>query len=94
MKTTKISVFSFDYHFTFMMHNFVSCGRRRVTVDFQVITTGNDMVQTEVKPGGMWLSICVEVPDFFFKYGRLKNYNIHRKKIKGYSQGNLFSGYC
>ena len=63
---SKSSIFLFDYHFPFMMYNFVSRVRRRSAVDFQTTTTERNMFQPEVKPYDMWLFIGVEVLDFFF----------------------------
>jgi hypothetical protein len=63
--------FSMDTQFPFIMYDYVSGGRRRVSVDLLVLTVTKDMLRPKMAASGLELQLGTAVPSFFVDAQRL-----------------------
>jgi hypothetical protein len=67
--------FSMDAQFPFICYDYLSKGRRRVSVDFLIMTVSKDMVRPKMAANGLELHVGVAVPSFFADENRLMTSN-------------------
>jgi hypothetical protein len=71
MSVVKLQKFSMDSRFPFIMYDYVSDGRRRVSVDFLVMTVPKDKIRPKMTDTGLELQVGMIVPAFFADARRL-----------------------
>jgi hypothetical protein len=76
MSVVKMQKFSMDSRFPFILHDYVSGGRRRASVDFLIITVTKDMVRPKMADSGLELQVAMVVPAFFADADRLMAANV------------------
>jgi hypothetical protein len=65
MSVVKMQKFSMDSRFPFILHDCVSGGRCRVSVDFLIVTVTKDMVRPKMADSGLEPQVAMVVPAFF-----------------------------
>jgi hypothetical protein len=71
MSVVKQQKFSMDHRFPFILYDYVSDGRRRISVDFLILTVPKEMIRPKMDDTGTELQVAVVVPPFFADADRL-----------------------